>query len=397
MLQLQFTPWGLKEGWITVDMISFLLKKLILFYKFFKIDTPLLILLVLLSSLGLLILYSSSGGSLNLVYRQMIHLGLATSVMLVIAQIPPIIMLRASPILMILGVFLLILVLFFGSSGGGAQRWLDVGLVRFQPSELMKIIVPMTIAAILSEKTLPPRALPVIISLVTIGAIVILIARQPDLGTSLLIGASGIYVLFFSGFRVMLVKNIWLNLIILISTLAGLLYFAWNYLLIAYQKRRILTLFNPESDPLGSGYHIIQSKIAIGSGGFTGKGIVRGSQSQLDFVPEQSTDFIFSVLAEELGFMGFILLVIIYALIIYRCMSLSLRCEDNFSRLLGASLTFVFFTYIFVNIGMVSGLLPVVGVPLPLISYGGSSLITLMASFGIIMSIHKHKSPRYLQ
>ena len=397
MLQLQFTPWGLKEGWITVDMISFLLKKLILFYKFFKIDTPLLILLVLLSSLGLLILYSSSGGSLNLVYRQMIHLGLATSVMLIIAQIPPIIMLRASPILMILGVFPLILVLFFGSSGGGAQRWLDVGLVRFQPSELMKIIVPMTIAAILSEKTLPPRAFPVIISLVTIGTVVLLIARQPDLGTSLLIGASGVYVLFFSGFRVMLVKNIWLNLIILTSSLAGLLYFAWNYLLIAYQKRRILTLFNPESDPLGSGYHIIQSKIAIGSGGFTGKGIVRGSQSQLDFVPEQSTDFIFSVLAEELGFMGFILLVIIYALIIYRCMSLSLRCEDNFSRLLGASLTFVFFTYIFVNIGMVSGLLPVVGVPLPLISYGGSSLITLMASFGIIMSIHKHKSPRYLQ
>jgi rod shape determining protein RodA len=397
MLQLQFTPWGLKESWITVDMISFLLKKLILFYKFFKIDTPLLILLILLSSLGLLILYSSSGGSLNLVYRQMIHLGLATSVMLVIAQIPPIIMLRASPILMILGVFLLILVLFFGSSGGGAQRWLDVGLVRFQPSELMKIIVPMTIAAILSEKTLPPRAFPVIISLVTIGTVVLLIARQPDLGTSLLIGASGVYVLFFSGFRVMLVKNIWLNLVILTSTLAGLLYFAWNYLLIAYQKRRILTLFNPESDPLGSGYHIIQSKIAIGSGGFTGKGIVRGSQSQLDFVPEQSTDFIFSVLAEELGFMGFILLVIIYALIIYRCMSLSLRCEDNFSRLLGASLTFVFFTYIFVNIGMVSGLLPVVGVPLPLISYGGSSLITLMASFGIIMSIHKHKSPRYLQ
>ena len=397
MLQLQFTPWGLKEGWITVDMISFLLKKLILFYKFFKIDTPLLILLILLSSLGLLILYSSSGGSLNLVYRQMIHLGLATSVMLVIAQIPPIIMLRASPILMILGVFLLILVLFFGSSGGGAQRWLDVGLVRFQPSELMKIIVPMTIAAILSEKTLPPRAFPVIISLVTIGTVVLLIARQPDLGTSLLIGASGVYVLFFSGFRVMLVKNIWLNLVILTSTLAGLLYFAWNYLLIAYQKRRILTLFNPESDPLGSGYHIIQSKIAIGSGGFTGKGIVRGSQSQLDFVPEQSTDFIFSVLAEELGFMGFILLVIIYALIIYRCMSLSLRCEDNFSRLLGASLTFVFFTYIFVNIGMVSGLLPVVGVPLPLISYGGSSLITLMASYGIIMTNHKHKSPRYLQ
>ena len=378
-------------------MISFLLRKLVIFYKFFKIDTPLLVLLILLSSFGLLILYSSSGGSLSLVYRQMVHLGLATSVMLVIAQIPPIIMMRFAPILMLLGVFQLILVLFFGSSGGGAQRWLDLGFVRFQPSELMKIIVPMTIAAILSEKTLPPRAFPVITSLITIATVVLLIARQPDLGTSLLIGASGIYVLFFSGFRVMLVKNIWLNLIILSSTLLGSLYFAWNYLLIAYQKRRILTLFNPESDPLGSGYHIIQSKIAIGSGGFTGKGIEKGSQSQLDFVPEQSTDFIFSVLAEELGFLGFLLLIIIYALIIYRCMSLSLRCEDNFSRLLGASLTFVFFTYVFVNIGMVSGLLPVVGIPLPLISYGGSSLMTLMASFGIIMSIHKHKSPRYLQ
>ena len=277
------------------------------------------------------------------------------------------------------------------------RQWLDIGIIRFQPSEIMKIIVPITIAAILSEKTLPPRAFPVIISLVVISTVVLLIARQPDLGTALLIGASGVYVLFFSGFRIKIVKNIWLNLAILLSSFISSLYFAWNYLLIAYQKKRILTLFNPESDPLGSGYHIIQSKIAIGSGGLTGKGLTQGSQSQLDFVPEQSTDFIFSVLAEELGFLGFMLLIIIYSFIIYRCFSLSLRCEDNFSRLLGSSLTFVFFTYIFVNIGMVSGLVPVVGVPLPLISYGGSSLMTLMASFGIIMSIHKHKSPRYLQ
>jgi rod shape determining protein RodA len=397
MLKLQPSSWRFEESWFAIDMISYFFKKVIFFYRFFKIDTPLLILLILLSSLGLLILYSSSGGSLNLIYRQIIHLGLATSIMLVIAQIPPIVMLRAAPILMIIGVVQLIFVLFFGSSGGGAQRWLDLGFIRFQPSELMKIIVPMTIAAILSEKTLPPRAFPVIISLVTISIVVALIARQPDLGTALLIGASGIYVLFFSGFRIMLVKNIWLNLLILSSAIIGSLYLTWNSLLISYQKKRILTLFNPESDPLGSGYHIIQSKIAIGSGGLTGKGIAKGSQSQLDFVPEQSTDFIFSVLAEELGFLGFLLLLIIYALIIYRCMDLSLRCEDNFSRLLGSSLTFVFFTYIFVNIGMVSGLLPVVGIPLPLVSYGGSSLITLMAGFGIIMSIHKHKSPRYLQ
>ena len=378
-------------------MISYLYKLTVSFYKFFKVDTPLLILLILLSVFGLLILYSSSGGSINLVYRQLIHLALATSVMLVIAQVPPILMLRFTPILMILGIILLILVLFFGSSGGGAQRWLDVGVVRFQPSELMKIIVPMTIAAILSQKTLPPKPLPVIVSLASVSLVVLLIARQPDLGTSLLIGASGIYVLFFSGVRIVLIKIQWLNILVIFSAFIGGLLFAWNYLLIAYQKRRILTLFNPESDPLGSGYHIIQSKIAIGSGGFTGKGVAKGSQSQLDFVPEQSTDFIFSVLAEEMGFLGFLLLITIYSLIIYRCLSLSLRCEDNFSRLLGASLTFVFFTYVFVNIGMVSGLLPVVGVPLPLISYGGSSLITLMASFGIIMSIHKHKSPRYLQ
>ena len=378
-------------------MIDYFFKKIKLFYRFFKIDTPLLILIALLSSLGLMILYSSSGGSLDLVYRQLIHLGLATLVMLIVAQIPPLFLMRSAPILMVLGTVLLILVLLFGSYGGGAQRWLNLGLIRFQPSELMKIIVPIGISSILSEGTLPPRVFPVIISLVGIAIVVLLIAKQPDLGTALLIGASGIYVLFFSGFRIRLVKNSWLNLGLISGILGGSLYAAWNYLLISYQKNRILTLFNPESDPLGSGYHILQSKIAIGSGGLTGKGITHGSQSRLDFVPEQSTDFIFSVLAEEMGFVGFILLLSIYALIIYRCFNLSLRCEDNFSRLLGASLTFVLFTYIFVNMAMVSGLLPVVGIPLPLISYGGSSLMTLMTSFGIIMSIHKHKSPRYLQ
>ena len=378
-------------------MINYFFKKIKLFYRFFKIDTPLMVFIALLSGLGLLILYSSSGGSLDLVYRQLLHLGLATSVMLVIAQIPPLFLMRSAPILMLLGIVLLILVLLFGSYGGGAQRWLYLGFIKFQPSEMMKIIVPIAIASILSEKTLPPRALPVIFSLVGIAIVVLLIAKQPDLGTALLIGASGIYVLFFSGFRIRLLKNTWLNLGLISGILGGLLYGAWNYLLISYQKNRILTLFNPESDPLGSGYHILQSKIAIGSGGLTGKGITHGSQSRLDFVPEQSTDFIFSVLAEEMGFVGFILLLSIYTLIIYRCFNLSLRCEDNFSRLLGASLTFVLFTYIFVNMAMVSGLLPVVGIPLPLVSYGGSSLMTLMASFGIIMSIHKHKSPRYLQ
>jgi rod shape determining protein RodA len=378
-------------------MIAFLYKRIKLFYRYFKIDTPLLLLIAIISALGLLVLYSSSGGSLSPVYKQLTHLALATVVMLVVAQIPPLYLKRSAPILMVIGIFLLIMVLFFGSSGGGAQRWLNLGLVKFQPSEMMKVIVPIAIASILSERTMPPRAMPTLISLGAIASVVLLIAKQPDLGTSLLIGASGVYVLFFSGVSIKLLKNPWLNFGLLLSLASSGLYIVWNFLLINYQKKRILTLLDPESDPLGSGYHILQSKIAIGSGGFTGKGLQQGSQSQLDFLPEDSTDFIFSVLAEEMGFLGVLLLLLLYGLIIYRCFSLSLRCEDNFSKLLGASLSLIFFTYVFVNIAMVSGLLPVVGVPLPLVSYGGSSLMTLMASFGIIMSIHKHKMPRYLQ
>ena len=378
-------------------MIAFLYKRIKLFYRYFKIDTPLLLLIAIISALGLLVLYSSSGGSLSPVYKQLTHLALATGVMLVVAQIPPLYLKRSAPILMVIGIFLLIMVLFFGSSGGGAQRWLNLGLVKFQPSEMMKVIVPIAIASILSERTMPPRAIPILISLGAIASVVLLIAKQPDLGTSLLIGASGVYVLFFSGVSIKLLKNPWLNFGLLLSLASSGLYIVWNFLLINYQKKRILTLLDPGSDPLGSGYHILQSKIAIGSGGFTGKGLQQGSQSQLDFLPEDSTDFIFSVLAEEMGFLGVLLLLLLYGLVIYRCFSLSLRCEDNFSKLLGASLSLIFFTYVFVNIAMVSGLLPVVGVPLPLVSYGGSSLMTLMASFGIIMSIHKHKVPRYLQ
>jgi rod shape determining protein RodA len=317
--------------------------------------------------------------------------------MLVIAQIPPYLLRRFSPYLMLFGIFLLILVLFFGSSGGGAQRWLDLGFVRFQPSEIMKVIVPIAIASILSEKTLPPKPMPIFLSIISIAIIAILIAKQPDLGTALLISASGVYVLFFSGIRIQILKNNWLNVSLIISFIIASGYIAWNYLLMTYQKKRILTLIDPSSDPLGSGYHILQSKIAIGSGGIFGKGLEQGSQSQLNFLPEHTTDFIFSVVAEELGFIGVLFLFTLYALIIYRAFVISFQSEDNFSKLLGASLTLTFFTYVFVNIGMVSGLLPVVGVPLPLISYGGSSLITLMSSFGIIMAIRKHKTPRYLQ
>jgi rod shape determining protein RodA len=378
-------------------MISSLAKYFKSFYRYFKIDIPLFILIIILAAFGLLILYSSSGESIDLIYRQLIRLAIAFGAMIVVSQIPPLYLNRAAPTLITIGIFLLILVLIIGSTGGGAQRWLNLGFIKFQPSEMMKIIVPISIASILSERTLPPRALMSLLSLTVIIVVVALIALQPDLGTSLLIGASGVYVLFFSGASIRLVKNTWLSLGLLLGILSGLFYVAWNYLLISYQQNRIITLFNPEYDPLGSGYHIMQSKIAIGSGGLTGKGLNQGSQSQLDFIPESSTDFIFSVLAEETGFIGVLFLIFIYLLIIYRCMDLSLRCEDNFSRLLGASLTFIFFTYVFVNIGMVSGLLPVVGVPLPLISYGGSSLLTLMTSLGIIMSVYKHKTPRYIK
>jgi len=378
-------------------MISSLAKYFKSFYSYFKIDIPLFILIIILAAFGLLILYSSSGESIDLIYRQLIRLAIAFGAMIAVSQIPPLYLNRAAPTLITIGIFLLILVLIIGSTGGGAQRWLNLGFIKFQPSEMMKIIVPISIASILSERTLPPRALMSLLSLTVIIVVVALIALQPDLGTSLLIGASGVYVLFFSGASIRLVKNTWLSLGLLLGILSGLFYVAWNYLLISYQQNRIITLFNPEYDPLGSGYHIMQSKIAIGSGGLTGKGLNQGSQSQLDFIPESSTDFIFSVLAEETGFIGVLFLIFIYLLIIYRCMDLSLRCEDNFSRLLGASLTFIFFTYVFVNIGMVSGLLPVVGVPLPLISYGGSSLLTLMTSLGIIMSVYKHKTPRYIK
>jgi len=367
------------------------------YWHYFKMDTPLFLLIMALSAFGLMVLYSASAGSLSTLYKQIFHFSLAIGAMLIIAQIPPYLLKRFSPYLMLFGIFLLILVLLFGSSSGGAQRWLDLGFVRFQPSEIMKVVVPIAIASILSDKTLPPKPLSIFLSIVSIAVIVLLIAKQPDLGTSLLIGASGAYVLFFSGIRIQILQNNWLNLGVISSFIIASAYIAWNYLLMAYQKKRIMTLINPNSDPLGSGYHILQSKIAIGSGGIFGKGLEQGSQSQLNFLPEHTTDFIFAVVAEELGLMGVLLLFSLYGLIIFRALVISFQSEDNFSKLLGAGLTLTFFTYIFVNIGMVSGLLPVVGVPLPLISYGGSSLITLMCSFGIIMSIRKHKTPRYLQ
>ena len=367
------------------------------YLQYLYIDMVLFSLLIVLCLFGFVMLYSASAGAINIVLKQILHFFIALGVMLFIAQIPPYQLKRFAFALMIFGGGLLLLVLLVGATSKGATRWLDLGITRLQPSELMKIIVPITIAAILSTDTLPPRFKQVSLSITCIIIIAFLIYQQPDLGTALLVSASGFYILFFSGTSFLPFKKWWLNLVSLITFIAGGGWLVWNFLLHYYQKQRILTFLNPESDALNSGYHIIQSKIAIGSGGFFGKGWMNGSQSQLNFLPEHHTDFIFSVIAEELGLIGILFLFILYGLILWRCFYIALASQDIFSKLLAAGLTLTFFTYIFVNIGMVSGLLPVVGVPLPLISYGGSSYITIMISFGIMMSIHQHKSSHLKQ
>ena len=369
-------------------------KKIQHYWHYSKIDTQLFCLIIILSCFGFTILNSASE-SQNTLYKQLFHFALAFSAMLVIAQIPPYQIKRYSTYLMFFGMALLIITLLFGIKSSGAQRWLDLGFIRFQPSELMKIIIPIAVASILSKKTLPPQPKTIMLSLFYIIFSFFLITQQPDLGTAIQIALSGFYALFLSGIKIKIVKNNWLNVTLIISFIISVSYIAWNYLLIGYQKQRVLTFIKPQLDNLSSGYHIEQSKIAIGSGGLLGKGWGEGSQSQLDFLPEHTTDFIFAVIAEELGFVGVIILFIMYGLIIYRCLLISSKAKDNFSKLLGTVLTLTFFNYVFVNIAMVSGILPVVGTPLPLISYGGSSLLTLMASFGIIMSINKHKAFNY--
>lgn len=347
------------------------------------LDLPLLSGLILLCSFGLIVLYSASDQSMAQVERQLIRLSLAFVVMVVIAQIPPQQLRYWSPWLFSAGVLMLIAVLVFGHIGKGAQRWLDLGFFRFQPSELMKLAVPMMVAWFLSEARLPPHWRRLLIATILIIVPVLMIAKQPDLGTSLLVASAGIFVLFLAGVTWRLIGSF----IALLGALAPALW----YLMRDYQRQRVLTFLNPENDPLGSGYHIIQSKIAIGSGGIYGKGWLNGTQSHLDFLPESSTDFIFAVLAEEFGLVGILVLLAIYLFIILRGLYIATKAHDTYGRLLGGALTLVVFVYLFVNTGMVTGLLPVVGVPLPLVSYGGTSLVTLMAGFGILMSIHTHR------
>jgi rod shape determining protein RodA len=348
------------------------------------IDGFLLLSLLCLMFVGLLTIYSSGGQDWDLVYRQLIRLGIGITIMVGLAQLPILLYQRVSIYFYIAGILMLVGVLLFGVVGKGALRWLDLGVFRFQPSEIMKLAMPMMIAWYISHSSIPARHRDIFVGFFLVSIPTILIAKQPDLGTALLVSASGIFVLFLSGMT-------W-RLISFIGVLGGL--FApimWFFLMQDYQKQRVITFLDPETDPLGSGYHIIQSKIAIGSGGVDGKGWLQGTQSQLEFLPERHTDFIFSVYSEEFGLIGIIGLLVLYMCIILRGLYIANRAQDNFSKLLAGSITLTFFVYVFVNMGMVSGLLPVVGVPLPLISYGGTSMVTLMAGFGILMAISTQK------
>jgi len=348
------------------------------------LDLPLLAGLIVLMGFGLLVLYSATGESQAQLHRQIIRLALAFSAMVFLSWIPPRVYQKWTPFLFAIGILLLIGVIFFGDKGKGAQRWLDFGFFRFQPSEIMKLAVPMMLAWFFAERRLPPTLGELLVAFGIIGLPTYLIMIQPDLGTSILIASSGIFVIFLAGIR----WRIILSFVALVVSYAPI---HWFFVMQGYQKQRVLTFLDPEKDPLGSGYHIIQSQIAIGSGGLKGKGWLEGTQSQLEFLPERNTDFIFAVLGEEFGFYGILILLSIYLWIIGRGFFISVKAQDTFTRLLAGAITLTFFVYVFVNIGMVTGILPVVGLPLPLVSYGGTSMVTLMASFGILMGIQTHK------
>jgi rod shape determining protein RodA len=347
------------------------------------VDAPLLFTLLAVSMLGLIVLYSAGGGDIELVERQLVRLGIAYTCMLIVAQLPPRLLQRLTPWLFVTGILFLLAVLVGGEVSGGAQRWLNLYIVRFQPSEMMKLAVPMMVAWYLADARLPPNRWKLLASATLIAVPMLMIAKQPDLGTALLIASAGVFVVFLAGLQWRLLAFF----SVLVTAATPLI---WHFMH-DYQRQRVMTMLNPESDPLGSGYHIIQSKIAIGSGGLFGKGWLNGTQSQLDFLPERSTDFIFAVLGEEFGFFGILLLFTFYSIIVIRGIMISIQAQDTFTRLLAGSLSMTFCVYFIVNTSMVTGLLPVVGLPLPMISYGGTSIVTLMAGFGILMSIQTHR------
>jgi len=348
------------------------------------LDGPLTGVLAIIVIIGILVVYSASGQNIKMVEHHLGNIAIAVAAMVALAKFATPQYLRLfTPIAYVAGILLLVVVDVTGHIGKGAQRWLDVGFIRFQPSEIMKLAVPMMCAWYLHERALPPKFTDLLVMGVMIAVPTAMIVMQPDLGTALLIAASGLIVMLLAGLQIQII-------LISIPILIGLAWAGWHFIH-EYQRQRILTFINPENDPLGAGYHIIQSQIAIGSGGVFGKGYMNGSQARLEFLPERSTDFIFAVIGEEFGLLGQLLILCLYALVIGRSLYLAMEGQDTYSRLTGGAIALSFFVYVFVNSGMVSGILPVVGVPLPLISYGGTSMVTLLAGFGILMALHSHR------
>ncbi len=351
----------------------------------FKVDPLLLFFISLIAMIGVVAGYSASEQSAAWVERSILRLGLGFALMLAIAQIPQRWFFVVAPWLFVMVLSMLVAVWLVGDMGGGAQRWLDLGVIRFQPAELMKVAMPMTIAWFLARRPLPPGALDVLVAMLAVMIPTALIAIQPDLGSSLLIMASGLFVLFFAGLS-------WWYIGGFAALSAAAMPVMWFFFMHAYQKERVLTLFNPAGDPLGAGYHTIQSMIAIGSGGVWGKGWLQGTQSHLDFLPEGTTDFILAVFAEEFGLVGLLALFALYLAVIWRGLYIAEHAESVEGRLLAASISMTFMVYVLVNAGMVLGLLPVVGAPLPLLSYGGTALVTIMVGLGMLMSIRTQRS-----
>lgn len=349
------------------------------------LDPWLLLLLFLIMGFGLVVLYSAGENGMAIVQSQALRMGVGLLVMLFFAQLDPMLYRRWSPWLYLVGIVALVLVLLFGAGAQGAQRWLALpGLPRFQPSEFIKLGVPLMVAWFLAQLSPPPRLLSILLVLGLIALPGGLIIAQPDLGTALLVIAAGLAVLFLAGIS-------WKLITLMIAAGGSSIPVLWLFVMRDYQKERVLTLLNPGGDPLGAGWNITQSKIAIGSGGLHGKGWGEGTQSHLDFLPESHTDFILAVLAEEFGFVGVTLLLVLYALVVIRCLFIASTAQTSFSRLLSGGLAIIFFMYVVVNVAMVSGLMPVVGVPLPLVSFGGTSIVTLLAGFGILMAVHTHR------
>ena len=349
-----------------------------------RLDVLLLLPMLAIMTTGLFVLFSASDGDWNTVNRQIRNFLIGLAVLMVVAQIRLDTLQRWAPALYLGALLLLLLVPFFGVGVKGAQRWLSLGFIRFQPSEIMKIAMPLMVAAWVVRYALPPRPTTTVTALLIIALPAAAIATQPDLGTAILVGASGAFVVFMAGVS-------WWQ--IFSGALAALacIWPAWLFLLRDYQKQRILTLFDPEADRLGAGWNIIQSKTAIGSGGWSGKGYLQGTQSHLDFLPESQTDFIIAVLAEEWGLRGVLLLLLLYGLVVARGLWISFKTQTSFGRLLASAITLTFGVYVVVNMGMVAGILPVVGVPLPFVSFGGTSIVTLLLGFGILSAISTEK------